>query len=634
MDIVILLKKLKLPNKSLEKIFLYTEDIRLAATYCEDLAKQLYDPTIHNTKFLIRKENINVVKILIYKNLSYNFEVQLLDYAYDNNYQEMFTYIWRNMRTEIDNDYYIVSALRDNYKEIFDTIFITYAENDDYLFIEYDDLIEAVEHNNVEMFKKLYEFGAYKPSMGILHESYAHKSYELAEYLETFIEDASNESLMNQNNLESISCIDALRQLNLPKNLLRKIILYTDDINLIFAFNKHLAMVIYNREDHDKMILQKDNAYIINLMIHSVYDICESEFSIHVFEHNSTDIYKYMFKINGVPFTNMNDDYDITIQLSICNNCKEIFEFLFNLCIINGKDLSCIGRDTLKTASQYNEVELWKKLFKYGSFVSQPTLLKHAKKYNSYKLIEYLESLYLLKNKDDYDIYDDSDESDDGNTDEENIETLLRYKTSNAINVIHTLKRLNLPHEIIEKIIIHTADIYLIAAFDRKLIKFIYLTKIHTYSYKIRYLKPHTNQTYIEIQILDNLIVDIEEIVTIIITRNCINLFRFLLLLLNGLYDHHYIYYDKLIDLAIKNNHIEIFEILANRFIKYEDDLYVYVESLQIATEHNNVELFKTIYKYDQDIKYKSVLIEARYNESNELVKYLESLPGDFARED
>ena len=641
MDIVILIKKLNLPNKALEKIFLYTQDIRLAAAYDRNLVKHIYDPKIHNDDRYIL--DINLLEIFIEDNLIDIDIDDLFRHAYSNDYQEMMEYTWNLIHKDNDNydHMFILGALKNYYIETLHTLLDIYMERNISLsFIEMMDLIYATEYADVEIFKKMHQLGADITRIPILHQAYVFKSYELVEYLELFVNDGNNE-LLNQENIEYISCINMLKNINLPDKTVEKIILYTNDINIICAFSNKLAKKYYNPKTHNKMILEKDNVYLLDILTDiDLANTNDNNFSLHVLEYDSINIYKYIFKLELDDYFDINGRYNNDFKLCIQYNSEKIFEFLFKFYMSNGeKSLTFIGRDTLIEAIPYDNVDLWKKLFKYGARISQPNILIEVIECDSYKLVEYLESLYILKDDEDSDCGDsDSDGGGGGGggggDDEdigENIENLLRSKINNTNSIIRILYKLKLPYEILEKIIIDTNDIYLISIFNPNLIKYTYFPETYFISYHSYYLKNHTDKQYIKILTPDNLIKDIEDIIYIICDRNCINLMRFLLIIFNRI--DVLDYYVEIINLSIINNYIEMFETLVNNYIKQRKNIKIYKHALQIATEYNSVELFKTIYKYDQKIKYRSVVKKAIDNKAYKLIDYLYSLPGNIEEE-
>jgi len=246
MDIVIIIKKLYLPNKALEKIFLYTQDIRLVAAYDRNLVELIYNPEIHDIEDLIH-DGINIIKILIDDGLIEDLEEDVFECAYNNDSQEIIRYTWNKMYTNVDDfDHsYIIKALRHNYEENFYALLHVYIERNVSLsFIDYDVLMEATNWNNVEIFKKLHENGVDITGHGILHNAYQYKSYDIVDYLETFHQNNGDVSAMNKNNIDSMNCIVSLINLQLPYKIVKKIILATNDITPLHILNGSYAKCI------------------------------------------------------------------------------------------------------------------------------------------------------------------------------------------------------------------------------------------------------------------------------------------------------------------------------------------------------------------------------------------------------
>jgi len=112
--------------------------------------------------------------------------------------------------------------------------------------------------------------------------------------------------------------------------------------------------------------------------------------------------------------------------------------------------------------------------------------------------------------------------------------------------------------------VIYTEDIYLLTAFDRSLVRFMYFPDIHIHIRGESHLKNPSGKRYIKVQTLDNLVIDICNITEIIIDRDCISLFRFLLTILYGLDNYKY-YVDDFVESAIENGNREILEILKKK---------------------------------------------------------------------
>ena len=571
---------LRLPDKILRKIILYTKDIHFASVYDKNLIKLIYDPKIHDIDTF--HKDISILETLIDEDLIDDIE-EILDEALIMDYQALIKYTW-NILYKDPSEFcheYISVAVRGGYIDTFYTLFEIYLKNDISLsFINNEDLIEATEHNNVEVFTKLHQLGANITIPEILYEAYINKSYDLVDYLEGFIDDG-DDSLMNKNNWEYITRINVLKRLNLPNKILKEIILQTNDINLICAFDYKLAKKTFGFDVHENQILSADNVYLLDILINGYLVYEDHEFAYRSLDFGSTNIYTYLF-IMEPDF----GQYDYHLRLSICNNHMGIFEFLLDHYIKNDWDLSCIGRDTMKSITKYDNVDFWKRLEKYGARINQPSILKMAKYTESYKIVDYLESLYLFNDEDDSDCEDDryccddsdceddsdfdcdcdcegdcEDDCEDGDkkcdylyyTSGKKVENLLRYKTDNAAGIIYALKQLKLPYEILEKIIINTENIYLITILDPNLVTFMNFTDINTG-------KPV--KRYIKLSLEDNLVDDIYIITEIMIKRNCIDLVKFLTNLINKI-DRKYIC-DDLIELAEEFNHIEILEILNN----------------------------------------------------------------------
>jgi hypothetical protein len=565
MDIVILIKKLCLPNKALEKILLYTEDIRLAAAYDRNLVQLIYNPEIHYIEDLIH-DGINIIKILIDDGLIEDLEEDVFECAYSNDSQEIIRYTWNKMYTNIDDfDHsYLINALRYNYEENFYTLLHIYIERGvDLSFIGYEVLMGATEYNNAEIYKILHDNGVNITRHAILHNAYQYKSYDLVDYLETFHQNDGDISFWNKNNIDSMNSIVSLSCIKLPYEIIRKIVLATNDINLICAFSPALAKRIYEPGIHDYMILQNDNIFLLDILLDNYLVDEEHDFSSQSLEYDSVNIYKYLFDEDPDY-----GQYDPHLRLSIRNNQTKIFEFLFDFYMHNDMSLISIGRCSLKNVTHHDDVDWWKRLYKHGARINQPSILERAKEMESYKLVDYLESLYIFSDYGDSDCEDEDNDSECEECEDdiyykngENIEHLLTHKINNANNIILSLKQLKLPHEILEKIIIDTADIYLITTLDLNLVKFMYFPKMCCPMYNSLNNNSRTIKNYIKIQLDDNLLSDIYFITVTMIERNCIKLLKFLLKLLKNLD-----LYDDYVDgLAVaENNNTEILLLLQN----------------------------------------------------------------------
>jgi hypothetical protein len=390
---------------------------------------------------------------------------------------------------------------------------------------------------------------------------------------------------------------------------------------------------IYYPEVDFSKIYERDNITLLELLINSEVLYLDSKMLFHALEFDSINIFNYLFASKDPEF--MDFDYDVYIQMAIHINAFKIFKKLVEFYKSEGISLRFIETYSIKHAALHNNLEMFQILYKNKADITQPVIYKYALSGDCYEIVDYLDSFYIIR--DDLD-NSDSDSDDDDNSNcicdlhyynnglNEQNETLLNERTSNSIDVINALKQLDIPYEILEKIIIHTQDFYLIMAFNQNLAKFMYFPE--TYFREDYELNEYSTTRYIKVIPEDNLIAGLYEMVITMIYRNNIPLFRFL----HGLYtqldfdDNDEYGRDNFISLSIELNHIEIFDFLLDYHVDNDISIKIRECNLQLASRHNNPQMFKILHQNGIKVKHESVIEIAKKNKCYELLDYLESI--------
>jgi len=412
------------------------------------------------------------------------------------------------------------------------------------------------------------------------------------------------------------------------------------DINEISKINIDAAIKIYDNEGYDHLydIIQYDNVELLIALVEreivSEMDLIEIEVDA-ICQFDSINIFGYVIDI----FNNIYPDYDDYVRTSVVKNSTRVFAKLLSMYISNGDNLAFIGRDTLKHSTENISVEMFKTLYKHGARAHQPIIYNYAISYDNGELVKYLDTFYIVRDVLDMDNNYDYVKADDifrdccdeyyyGNDMNDRNELLLECRTSNANNIIHTLKRLPLPYELLEKIIIHTGDFYLIMAINQNLAKFMYFPETNFKEADIDIASNIINynkQRVIKILPVDNLIVDLYEMVITMLYRNNITLFKFLYNIYSKLGIYTEYGRNSFIATSVELGQVEIFEFLINN-CEYELDLELTQRVLENAARHNNVKLFKILHQHGVKVKYKSVVDIAYDYESYDLANYLENI--------
>lgn len=322
-----------------------------------------------------------------------------------------------------------------------------------------------------------------------------------------------------------------------------------EDINEISKYDMDLAVdlaIDLSHNDNNEGyflydMIKYDNVNLLSALVNK--DIINDDISNIPYEdmdvickYDSINILNYIWESIEI---DPNFDYDISFKHAIDNNAVKVFDKLLKRYITNKQDLAFIGRDTIKYASKRCGLEIFQTLYKYGAHITQPIIYNYAVYYENHEVINYLDSFYIVRDHLDRDNSDDDDALYDeykdccgehyytSNLNDKN-EKLLVSRTSNAIDIIMVLKRLPLPYELLEKIVIYTGDFYLMMAINQNLAKFMYFPQTYFRDKYDDEITKYSKKRFIKLIPDDNLITNLYEMMTLMIRRNNIPLFKFL----------------------------------------------------------------------------------------------------------
>lgn len=385
---------------------------------------------------------------------------------------------------------------------------------------------------------------------------------------------------------------------------------------------------IYDQEGDFSKVYEHDNLSIFELLINNEIIRLDFKMFFRVLEFDGINIFSYLFKSEDPELTDF--DYDTYIQMAIHINSFKIFKKLVEFFKSEGRQLSFIETYPLKYAAEHDNLEMFQILYENKANINQPIIYKYALASDSCKIVSYLESFYIIR--DEFDESIDSDDDSDCSCDlhyynsylNDQNETLLTARIANSNKIINVVKQLDLPYEILEKIIIHTEDLYLITAFNKKLVKFMYFPE--TYFREDDDLNEYTDIRYIKVLPKDNLIEYLYEMVTIMIYRDNTTLFEFLHEIYTQLDLEDEYNRENFISLSVEFNRIEIFDYLLDYNLDNNICIKISEYNLLKAAYHNNTQMFKTLHQNGIKVKYESVIDNAQKNNCYDLLYYLESI--------